>query len=577
MPLAGAEERNLAGRATLPTPGSLDEASTPGGHEVEADQGTSASSPSGLSQGGAEDDREDRATLPTLHGIDAGGPPPAHQDEAEPGTSASSPSGLGHGAGAEESDLAGRATLPAPGPSDAEAPNLIAPAGSATETTQTWVFAATPGAVVGGNAPDGWAGLRTIADAEDALTPMPVDPPIEPTVGSPFSLGQSTDVGQGDAEGQATLPTLSPPSPSQDDLLAAASVRTSAAPMEAPPLIVGEDPEGPARESATPSPERQWPPLTVRREAVGFRISDIAPIVEQRAVGKADVTEIVGGSALKNGSVGSPVDVKLPRGRAMLLTDSVPGTLGATDGGRIDIDLVTLHDGASGASVRKSPEPIQVHVSLLQRSRAIIEKREHFASLVREESPHEGGRQPKNRGVSRTAQELGISPKEVRRAEDIASVCDHPELYRKLVEEGLAENQSVILELKEFPYKQRVAELSKIIERKRAPRQRKPPPSDSSSKEYSATAEGAAASAMHNSATASCHEPEDTSNNVEPEAATESGIAALELLREKLGGSFAAFLEITRGIDLNPLLEEERKAHDASLKKESQRAEEISQ
>ena len=74
----------------------------------------------------------------------------------------------------------------------------------------------------------------------------------------------------------------------------------------------------------------------------------------------------------------------------------------------------------------------------LDRWRRLARKKSKDAQVA-----HPGGRQPSDRGISRTAKELGFSRDEVRRAKAIAGISDEVKAAAKKV--GLHDNQSALL------------------------------------------------------------------------------------------------------------------------------------
>ena len=84
-----------------------------------------------------------------------------------------------------------------------------------------------------------------------------------------------------------------------------------------------------------------------------------------------------------------------------------------------------------------------------------------------------GGRQPKDAGITKTAQKLGFSVDEVSRAKKISRIS--PKVKAKARKEDLADNQSALLAIAKAPTpKEQRAKLKAIVKRKNAPRRKRP-------------------------------------------------------------------------------------------------------
>ena len=84
-----------------------------------------------------------------------------------------------------------------------------------------------------------------------------------------------------------------------------------------------------------------------------------------------------------------------------------------------------------------------------------------------------GGRQPKDAGITKTAQKLGFSVDEVSRAKKISRIS--PKAKAKARKRGLADNQSALLAIAKAPTpKEQLAKLKAIVKRKNAPRRKRP-------------------------------------------------------------------------------------------------------
>jgi ParB family chromosome partitioning protein len=76
-----------------------------------------------------------------------------------------------------------------------------------------------------------------------------------------------------------------------------------------------------------------------------------------------------------------------------------------------------------------------------------------------------GGRQPRDKGISRTAKGLGITRDEVRRSTKIVGIS--PEARRAAKDAGLADNEKALLEVAREPKSLQVAKVDQLSKRKR--------------------------------------------------------------------------------------------------------------
>lgn len=103
-------------------------------------------------------------------------------------------------------------------------------------------------------------------------------------------------------------------------------------------------------------------------------------------------------------------------------------------------------------------------LSKLDRSENIDRWRDLSAAKVVQLAPPSGGAQPAERGLRKTAQELGIAREEVRQAEKIASIA--PEAKQAARDAGLDDNATALLKAAKAPPQEQVAVIREIADRK---------------------------------------------------------------------------------------------------------------
>ncbi len=109
----------------------------------------------------------------------------------------------------------------------------------------------------------------------------------------------------------------------------------------------------------------------------------------------------------------------------------------------------------------------RTELTAFQRAEQIEEWRKLTAEKVAQVGPPLGGGQPKEGGVRKTAEALGVSRQEVQRASKIASIA--PAAKEAVRSAGLSDNQSALLKVASAPTEMQVEEVAKIVQSRAQP------------------------------------------------------------------------------------------------------------
>ena len=142
------------------------------------------------------------------------------------------------------------------------------------------------------------------------------------------------------------------------------------------------------------------------------------------------------------------------------------------------IDAIQLSGGKKDARLWEDSENLhRVELTVLERSERIERWRRHFKKMAKaSQVAGPGGRQPKDAGITKTAQKLGFSVDEVSRAKKISRIF--PKVKAKVNKLGLGDNQAALLAIAKAPTpKAQRAKLKAIVKRKNAPRRKAATPS----------------------------------------------------------------------------------------------------
>ena len=109
----------------------------------------------------------------------------------------------------------------------------------------------------------------------------------------------------------------------------------------------------------------------------------------------------------------------------------------------------------------------RTELSALQRAEQIEEWRRLTAEKVSQVATPSGGAQPKEAGIRKTADELGVTKEEVSRSSKIASIA--PAAKEAVRSAGLADNQSALLKVASAPAETQVEAVERIVQSRAQP------------------------------------------------------------------------------------------------------------
>jgi ParB-like chromosome segregation protein Spo0J len=132
-----------------------------------------------------------------------------------------------------------------------------------------------------------------------------------------------------------------------------------------------------------------------------------------------------------------------------------------------DIDCFVMKDNRTARQLWTLAENLhRADLSPLQRSEFVT----NWEKLVKRQAEGAqdaqlGGRQPKDRGISRTARQLGITRDEVRRSRAVAKISRKAKRAAKAT--GLADNQAALLEVSKEPTQAQESKVHELANQKR--------------------------------------------------------------------------------------------------------------
>jgi hypothetical protein len=104
-------------------------------------------------------------------------------------------------------------------------------------------------------------------------------------------------------------------------------------------------------------------------------------------------------------------------------------------------------------------------LTAVQRAESVVEWEKLINRSEGGADTQSAGRQPKDKGISQRARDLGTTREEVRRSRQIAGIS--PEAKRAAEATGIASNQKALLEVAKLPKETQVAKVRELAKRKR--------------------------------------------------------------------------------------------------------------